>query len=248
MNQQTTIEKMKAMRLQGMAQTHYSNLQDNLYQDYTMDQYIALLVDQEWEYRQNRKMTNLLKTASFRSTADIDSIDYTANRGLDKNAFDRLASLDFLTRNENIIITGSTGTGKSHIAQAMGRQACLHLNKTKYFTMTRLMDQITLAKLQGTYHKLIKSIQQTTLFIIDDFGLNPLDQNTRQALMDIIDYKYDQSSIIITSQIPVANWHQLIGEGTIADAILDRIVHSSHRIVLKGESMRKNRKISPVLN
>ena len=244
MNQQMTIEKMKSMRLKGMAQIHYSNLQDNLYQDYTLDQYITLLVDQEWEYRQNQKMYNLLKKANFRSLADIKSIDFTANRGLDKNAFDRLASLEFLTKNENIIITGSTGTGKSHIAQALGRQACLYLNKTQYYTMAKLMDQITLSKIQGTYHKLIKSIQQTKLFIIDDFGLNPLDQNIRHAIMDIVDYKYDQSSIIITSQIPVANWHKLIGEETIADAILDRLVHSSHRINLTGDSLRKNRKIN----
>jgi len=121
MNQETTIEKMKAMRLYGMAQTHHSNLWDNLYQDYTLDQYLALLVNQEWEHRQNRKMENLLKKASFRSIADIRSVDFSVDRGLDKNAFNRLASLDFLTKNENIIITGSTGTGKSYLAQAIGR-------------------------------------------------------------------------------------------------------------------------------
>ena len=244
MNQQMTIEKMKSMRLGGMAQIHYSNLENNLYQDYTLDQYTALLVDQEWEYRQNRKTDNLLKQAGFRANADIKNIDFTANRGLDKNTFDRLSSLGFLVKKENLIIVGSTGTGKSYLAQALGRQACIGLHKTKYFTTTKFIDQINLAKLQGTYHRFIKNIQSTKLLIIDDFGLTPFDQNTRQAFMDIVDYKYDQSSLIITSQIPVANWHQLIGEATIADAILDRLVHSSHRINLKGESMRKNRKIT----
>ena len=242
MNQETTIEKMKAMRLYGMALTHHSNLRDNLYQDYTLDQYLALLVNQEWEHRQNRKMENLLKKASFRSIADIRSVDFSVDRGLDKNAFNRLASLDFLTKNENIIITGSTGTGKSYLAQAIGRQACICLKKTRYYTTAKLIDDINLAKLQGTYHRLINAIKKTELLIIDDFGINPFDENSRQALMEIVDFKYDQSSLIITSQIPVASWHELIGEGTIADAILDRIVHASHRINLHGESMRKKRK------
>lgn len=246
MNQQLTIEKMKSMRLQGMAQTHYSNLENKLYQDYTLDQYVALLVDQEWEFRQNKKMQNLLRFAKFRTTANIKNIDFTANRNLDKNSFDRLATLGFLDKKENLIITGATGTGKSYLAQALGHQACLCLFKTKYFTTTHLMDEINLAKLQGTYHKLLASIQRTDLLILDDFGLQPFDQNTRQALMNIVEYKYDRSSMIINSQIPVANWHDLIGEGTIADAILDRLVHSSHRINLKGDSLRKNRKITTI--
>jgi len=244
MNQQLTIEKMKSMRLQGMAQTHYSNLENKLYQDYTLDQYIALLVDQEWEFRQNRKIKNLLRFAKFRTSASIKNIDFTANRNLDKNTFDRLATLNFLDKKENIIITGATGTGKSYLAQALGHQACLCLFKTKYLTTMQLMDDINLAKLQGTYHKLIRTLQRTDLLILDDFGLQPFDQNARQALMDIVEFKYDQSSIIINAQIPVASWHELIGEGTIADAILDRLVHSSHRINLKGDSLRKNRKIT----
>lgn len=246
MNQQLTIEKMKSMRLQGMAQTYYSNLENKLYQDYTLDQYIALLVDQEWEFRQNKKMQNLLRSAKFRTSATLKNIDFTANRNLDKNSFERLATLGFLDKKENLIITGATGTGKSYLAQALGHQACLCLFKTKYFTTMQLMDEINLAKLQGTYHKLIRSIQRTELLILDDFGLQPFDQNARQALMDIVEYKYDRSSMIINSQIPVVNWHDLIGEGTIADAILDRLVHSSHRINLKGDSLRKNRKITTI--
>ena len=244
MNQQVTIEKMKMMRLQAMAETHHSNLQNNLYQDYTLDQYTALLVDQEWEHRQNRKINNLTKAAHFRANADIKNIDFTAKRGLDRNAFERLASLGFLSRNENILITGPTGTGKSYIAQALGRQACLNLNKTLYFSYTTLMDQISLAKLQGTYHKIIAKLQKTKLLIIEDFGLNPIDQQARKSLMDIIEYKYEQSSIIVTSQIPVAKWHPLIGEATIADAIIDRLINSSHRIKLNGESLRKKRTIT----
>ena len=244
MNQQMTIEKMKSMHLNGMAQTYYSHVQEKLYQDHTQDQFIALMVDQEWDSRQDRKISNLMRTASFRANADIKNIDYSAKRGLDKNTFERLANLDFINKTENIIITGPTGTGKSYLAQALGRQACLCLHKTKYFTTTRLMEVISLAKLQGTYHKLIRTIHRTTLLILDDFGLTPFDQNTRQALMEIVEYKYDHSSLIITSQIPIASWHDLIGEGTIADAIMDRLIHSSHRLNLHGDSLRKNRKLT----
>lgn len=241
MNQQTTIEKMKSMRLLGMAQTYYDNQQSNLYTDYTIDQFIALMIDQEWDFRQNRKITNLHRSASFRSAADVKNIDYTSSRGLDKNTFERLASLRFIANKENIIITGPTGTGKSYLAQAIGHQACYHLHRTKYFSTARLMDEVKLAKVQGTYHKFIKSIERTELLILDDYGLSPFEQSSRQVMMDIVEHKYDQSSIIITSQIPVAQWHKLIGEGTIADAILDRLIHSSHRLNLKGESLRKNK-------
>jgi len=212
-----------------------------MYTDYTIDQYTALLADQEWEYRQNRKMQNLLKRASFRSSASIKDIDYTTPRGLDKNTFERLASLDFLKHKQNIIIIGATGTGKSYLAQALGHHACMMLQKTMYYNMSKLSDQIKIAKIDGNYTRLIKRIQQTDLLIIDDFGLSEFDNINRQALMDIVEQKYDESSVIITSQIPVSEWHQLIGEGTIADAILDRLVHSSHRITLTGESMRKTK-------
>ncbi len=244
MNQHQTVEKMRSMRLLGMAQVHHQNLTDNLYSDYTLDQYISLLVDQEWESRYNRKTQNLIKAAGFRATADIQNIDYTSNRGLEKNTFERLASLEFIKNKQNLIITGATGTGKSYIAQALGRKACLELYKTKYYPTHTLFDQIKLAILQGTYYKLLKKIQQTNLLIIEDFGLIQIDKEARKALMQIVEFKYEKTSLIITSQIPVKNWHQLIGEGTIADAIMDRIVHNSHRIELKGGSLRKKRKLN----
>lgn len=243
MNTQMTIEKLRSMRLTGMADTHHNSTQNNMYTDYTIDQYVALLADQEWEHRQNRKTQNLLKRAKFRSSASIKNVDYTTSRGLDKNTFERLASLDFLKQQQNLIIIGATGTGKSYLAQALGHHACIMLQKTMYFNMSHLSDEVKRAKIDGNYNRLIKRIQQTDLLIIDDFGLIEFDNINRQALMDIVEHKYDESSIIITSQIPVSNWHQLIGEGTIADAILDRLVHSSHRITLTGESMRKAKSV-----
>ncbi len=241
MNNQNTIEKMKQMRLKGMADAHYNNLQSANYQDYTIDQYLALLVDQEWESRQERKIATLKTKASFKHQASVRDIDYSHPRELDKNLFERLISLDFIKKSENIIITGPTGCGKSHLAQALGVHACHMLHKTLYFNTARLMDEVSLAKLQGNYLNFLKKIQNTQLLILDDFGLTAIDQIQRQALLDIVEHKYDNSSIVITSQIPVKEWHGLIGEDTIADAVLDRIVYSSHRIELNGESMRKKK-------
>jgi len=241
MNNQHTIEKMKQMRLGGMAQMHHTNSTNNLNQDYTIDQYVAMLIDQEWEARQNRKIENLIKGARFRFPATIRDVDYSVNRQLDKNTFQRLATLDFVRNRENLIITGATGTGKSYLAQALGHQACMLLIKTKYYNTARLMEHFKLARLEGNYTKSLKDIEKTDLLILDDFGLNAFDNQARQALMDVIEAIYDRRSVIISSQVPVSTWHDLIGEGTIADAILDRVVHSSHRIQLKGESLRKNK-------
>ncbi len=241
MNNQNTIERMKQMRLSAMADMHYTNTTSNINLDYTIDQYVGMLIDQEWETRQNKRIKNLIKNAKFRFPATIQDIDYSANRQLDKNTFERLALLDFIRSHENVIITGATGTGKSYLAQALGNQACMMFVKTLYYNTARLMDSLKLARLEGNYTKQLIKIEKTELLILDDFGLSAFDNPSRQALMDIIECKYDNSSIIIGSQIPISGWHDIIGEGTIADAILDRIVHSSHRIQLKGESLRKNK-------
>jgi len=224
-----------------MAQMHYTNTQNNINMQYTIDEYVGMLVDREWEDKQNKKIKNLIKNARFRFPATLRDIDYTANRQLDKNTFQRLALLDFMRNKENIIITGATGTGKSYLAQALGNQACMMMFKTLYYNTARLMERLKLARLEGNYTKTILTIEKTNLLILDDFGLVSFDNQSRQALMDIVESKYNRTSIIISSQIPVSGWHELIGEGTIADAILDRIVYSSHRIQLKGESLRKNK-------
>ena len=229
------------MRLSAMAETYYNSLESNMHKDYTLDQYIALLVDQEWEYRHNKRIKNLIASAGFRYPASIQDVDYSANRSLDKTNFERLALLDFIKRGENVIITGATGTGKSYLAQVLGHNACLMQYKTMYCNFSRLMDQIQLAKPEGTYLKLMNKIEKTKLLILDDFGLTTFDDQARNALMDIVEMKYDKFSLIIAAQIPVKCWHETIGEGTIADAILDRLVHSSHRLELTGESLRRNK-------
>ncbi len=243
MNKQVTIEKMKDMRLHGMSEIYHRSMKEHLFSDYTADEFIQLLIDTEWESRQNNKIKNLIQAARFRLSVSTKDIDYTSKRNLDKNMFERLLSLLFIEQKENIIITGATGVGKSYLAHGLGYCACQNKIRTSYFNASQMMDNLKLAKLDGTYSNIMKRIHKSSLLIIDDFGLQPFDTHARQVLMEIIEDRHQQSSTIITSQIPVAEWHEMIGEATIADAILDRLVHSSHRIALEGESMRKNIKL-----
>ena len=240
MNKNQTIEKLKSMRLHAMASMYQHHLQNNLYSDATADEYISLLTDHEWEERQNTKIQRLLKQAGFRQKASIADVDYSTARNLEKNVFQRLSSLDFVTKKENVILTGASGVGKSYLAQALGHQACLLEIKTQYHITARLFNRLKLAKVDGTYDKELKKLTKIDLLILDDFGLQSFDNYARNALMDIIEDRFNYKSTIVSSQIPVSAWYDIIGEGTIADDILDRLVNSSHRINLKGESLRKN--------
>lgn len=242
--EQQTLEKMQSMHMTGMSQTYHEDIKTGSLKDYTPPEYISRLIDAEWEHRENRKIKNLKKGANFRTPAHPLNIDYTLNRQLDKTIMQSMLSLDFLKRGENIIFTGPTGTGKSFLAQAIGTKACEMLHKVMYFTLSQFTDKVDAMKLQGNYVRWIKTVQLSPLLIIDDFGLTSIDHATRKALVDIIDYRYEKNSIIFVSQIPVKEWHTLIGENTIADAIMDRIVHNSHRIDLKGESIRRQKKLS----
>lgn len=239
MNPHPTLEKLKSMRLSAMAQLYNQQLTQHTHQGMTFDEQLALLVDHQWEDWQNRKIERLLKQASFKQQASITNMDYATQRQLDRNMFERLATLDFLKRQENIIITGASGVGKSYIAQALGHQACMLQHKTLYQNTARMFKKLKLCKVDGTYLKELNRILKVELLILDDFGLQSFDNHAREALMDIIDDRHGKSSTIIASQIPVSGWYDIIGESTIADAILDRIVNSSHRIKLKGESLRK---------
>ncbi len=239
MNNNQTIEKLKQMRLGAMAQLHHQYVNNNQLNDITADEYLALLTDHEWEDRQNRKIDRLFKQANFRQKASLAEVNYTSSRNLDKNMFVRLGSLDFIARKENVILTGASGVGKSYLAQALGHQACLMGYKTVYSNTARLFKKFKLSKVDGTYLKELNKLLKADLLILDDFGLQAFDNHARETLMDIIDDRYNKTSTILSSQIPVSAWYDIIGEGTIADAILDRIVNSSHRIDLKGESLRK---------
>ena len=242
--EQQTISKLVSMNMKGMSQTYHEDLSTGQMTGQTIDEYLARLVDAEWDYRQDRKINNLKRAAKFRQRAHPLNIDYSIARQLDKGVMQRLLGLGFIKRAENIIFTGLTGTGKSYLAQAIGISACEQAYRTMYYPMSVLSDTIAAVKLQGNYPKWIKKIQKAPLLILDDFGLTSIDSITRKAIMDIVDFRYANHPTIIVSQIPVAEWHPLIGESTIADAILDRLVHNAHRIELIGESMRKQKKIS----
>ena len=239
MNNHQTVEKLRKMRLGAMADLHQQHVKNNQLNELTPDEYLALLADHEWEDRQNKKIDRLLYQAGFRQKASIAEVSYAETRNLDKNMFSRIATMDFMTKKENIILTGASGVGKSYLAQAIGHQACLAGKKALYVITARLMAKLKLSKVDGTYIKELKKLLNMDLLVLDDFGLQSFDNHAREALMDIIDDRFNQKSTIVASQIPVSAWYDIIGEGTIADAILDRLVNSSHRIDLKGESLRK---------
>lgn len=239
MNNNQTVEKLRQMRLSAMAELHLQNVKNNQIEGCTPDEYLALLTEYEWENRQNLKISRLVKQAKFSQRAELEDVTFDVSRNLDRNMFNRLATLNFIDRKENVIITGASGVGKSYIAQALGYQSCFNGLKVIYSNTARLFTKMKLSKADGTYIKELQKLQKVNLLILDDFGLQAFDSVSREILMDIIDDRYSKNSTIITSQIPVSVWYDIIGEGTIADAILDRIVNSSHRIDLKGESLRK---------
>jgi len=238
----STLDKMRKLKFFGMYHAFQSTLETGKTNDYTADELLAHLVEAEWDDRHNRRIERQIYYAKFRYKASVEDVHYHADRSIDRNQIMRLADCTFIDRNENLLITGSTGIGKSYIASAIGYQACTRAYKVYYASTPKLFAKLKMAKADGSYVKEIGKIERQQLLILDDFGIQPFDAQSRAALMEIIEDRHGKSSLIITSQLPVAKWHDVIGEKTIADAILDRIVHSAHRIELKGESMRKKRK------
>ena len=240
MNTQT-LEQMKQLRLYGMQRAFNSTMQSEGV-NYTNDELIAYLLQSEWDDRLNRKIERLTKAARFRYRAVMEVIDYHHERHIDKNKIQRFTTCDFIKNKENILITGSTGAGKSYMASAIGHQACSLGYKVMYFNTTKLFTMLKTSKADGSYVKQINRLEKQDLLILDDFGLKGLDNINRHSFMEIIEDRHGKKSTIIASQLPVEAWHEIIGEQTIADAILDRLVHTAHRINIKGESMRKKLK------
>ena len=237
------MQLMKEMRLYGMHRAFTTTMETGgPSTGYTNDELVAYLVQCEWDDRHNRRIERLTKSARFRYTAVMEAIDYRPSRQLDKNLVRRLGSCGFIQKRENILITGSTGVGKSYLASAIGHQACSMGRKVMYFNTAKLFTMLKTSKADGSYHKLINKLEKQDLLILDDFGLKPLDNINRHALMEIIEDRHGKKSTIIASQLPVSKWHDIIGEKTLADAILDRLVHTAHRIDIKGESMRRKLK------
>ncbi|CAN5482405.1 IS21-like element helper ATPase IstB [soil metagenome] len=244
MNDQT-IEKMKTMKLHGMVRAFLTSLESGNAEKCTADELLSMLIDSEWDERYNRKLNRNVKNARFRYKAAVEQINFDAHRELNKNQVLRLADCDFIDKKENVLITGSTGVGKSYIASAIGHQACAIGYKVLYEHSSKLFARLKSSKADGTYLKEIVKMEKQDLLIVDDFGIQPLDQQSRTILMEIIEDRHGKRSMLFTSQVPVNRWHEVIGEQTIADAILDRIIHDANRLELKGESMRKKRSSLP---
>lgn len=242
MNQTATMQKLEEMRMSGFTRAYKELQETKINQGFTIDEIIAHLVQAEWDDRYNRRLQRLISRARFRYQATMEQIDYVEKRNLDKTQMLRLSTCDWVTKKQNIIITGATGLGKSYLASALGHQACQEGKKVIYRNCFKLFDELKIAKADGSYIKEINKIEKHDLLILDDFGLKPLDSNQRLALLELLEDRHGKRSTIITSQLPVNKWYEIIGEPTIADAILDRLVHSAHRIELDGDTMRKKYK------
>jgi DNA replication protein DnaC len=239
---QNTLDLMRQMKFTGMYNAFKLNLDSGTMEKFTPDEMVYQLIQAEWDERHNRSITKKIHDARFRYKAAVEDIYYLTDRNLDKNQIHRLAQCTFIDNFENVLVTGSTGIGKSYVASALGYHACSLGYKVAYFNAPKLFTRLKMSKAEGAYLKDMAKIERVHLLILDDFGLQPLDNLNRAALMEIIEDRYGKGSMIITSQIPVSKWHEIIGEQTVADAIMDRIIHQAHRLELKGESLRKKDK------
>lgn len=237
-----THDKMIAMKLYGMARSVTERLERADHQSLSKEEFLGLIVDDEWLYRENRKLTTRLKVARFKEReAAIENIDYRTPRGLRKTQVLELAQNRWIGAHQSVLITGPSGAGKSYLAQALGLNACRSGFTVQYLRLPSLLAQFVQARAQGTYDRLLKRLTRLSLIIIDDFGLAALNEPERQDLLEAVEERYGAGATIVTSQLPVADWHAYLGGGRIADAILDRLVHNAHRIELASkESMRKN--------
>lgn len=237
-----TLTRLRSLRLNGMADgLNLQQEQPGTYEGLSFEERLALLVDQEDADRNNKRLARLLRAARFKLAATLEDIDYEHPRGIARTQMASLVTCDWLSRKQNLLITGPCGTGKSWLSCAFGHAACLKGYSVRYFRTSRLMEAMTIAHGDGSYSKLLKQLEKVDLLILDDWGLEPLSQSQRNDLLEIMDDRHNRSSTIVTSQLPVSKWHDSIGDATLADAILDRLTHNAHRLKLKGESMRKNR-------
>jgi DNA replication protein DnaC len=239
MTNEATIEKMRKMKLHGMARAFENSIAGKMPAGITADEMAAYLVDSEWDERYNRKLSTLIKRGRFRYQAAIENISFRADRNLDKNLVLRLTTCDWIRKKENMVITGATGCGKSFLSSAFGNQACRQGYKTLYFSCLKLFTRLKFAKAEGSYIREMNLIQKQDLLILDDFGLEPLDLPSRLSLLEIVEDRQGRGSTLITSQLPVKDWFNIIADPSIADAICDRINHTAIKIDLKGDTMRK---------
>lgn len=234
-----TQTKLLAMKLNGMAEAYQEQRTQPRISDLDFDERFALLVERQWLWKQNRALATRLAFARLRQSACIEAIDYTDTRGLKRALINQLASCDWVNAYQNLIVTGPTGCGKTFVACALAHKACREGHRVLYYYGPKLFRELAAARADGSMAALLKKIAKTRVLVIDDWGLTKIDDRQHREFLEILDDRHGQASTVITSQWPVESWHETIGDPTVADAILDRLIHNAHRIELKGDSMRK---------
>ncbi len=235
-----TLEKLQTLRLSGMLKALSEQQKMPDIDQLGFEERLGLLVDRELTERSSRRLQTRLNKAKLRHSCCLEDLDLRASRGLDKSLILSLSSCNWIARGLNVLICGPTGIGKSYLACALGHKACLEDYNVLYLRLPRLFEELRIAKADGRYGKLMLGYAKTDLLILDDWGLTPMTDPQRRDLLELLEDRYGKRSTIVTSQLPVSSWHESIGDPTLADAILDRLIHNAHRIELKGDSMRKN--------
>ena len=243
MLKEQTYDKLIALKLYGMADAFKEQLTQPDMLTLSFDERFSLLVDRQWTFKENHRLTRLLRNAKLKLSACIEDIDYQKARGIDKSVILSLAGCQWVEQSHNIIITGPTGVGKTYLACALAHTACRSGFAAFYLRCPRLFQQLVIAKADGSYAKLMNKLAKAKVLVIDDLGLTPLADGDRRDLLEVMEDRYGTSSTIVTSQLPLDLWHDSIGDPTIADAILDRLVHNAYRLELDGKSMRDSRSV-----
>lgn len=245
MLQHPTLDRLDTMGLAGMAKA-FAELAANAEAEHlTHAEWLALLLDREWSFRHDRKLATRLRFAKLRHLAAPEDVDYRSSRGLDRALFMKLVAGDWIAAHDNLVISGPTGVGKSWLACALGHKACRDDRSVFYQRVPKLFASLALARGDGRHAQILAKLGGVQLLILDDWGLEPLDANARHDLLEILEERYGRRSTIITSQLPISVWHEVIGDPTYADAILDRLVHNAHRLELVGDSMRRTKTTAP---